>query len=283
MTKSRSHLLLTEFKKHIEALSLPIECPKVFYVSNVHYWSHRDLPANQALPYLNLSGIVELRRHVISLAAPQRLRAAERYLNSEIPQLLAEIELELETGRGKPHRHVVLAGLWEAADEFETILLRNLDRSSSSSALSDFKLRSTFLEKFQERIVKEENIRGWGFEAGEAVGEWVITLEEEKIAVACQDFGGIERARGLSSSSWNTEAMRAVGEDLGDGWDRLMKDLEGVMNSLKDVVEEGFTGGFKGSGKVSFKFFLVSLSIFYALRHGHKLTKNWSRDPELGG
>ena len=71
---------------------------KVFAVSNTEYWEHRDLPKDEALSCLQLSGIFTIRKHCISMVANSQLRAGMKYILHDIPALLGDIELWVQSG-----------------------------------------------------------------------------------------------------------------------------------------------------------------------------------------
>lgn len=73
---------------------------KVFCVSNSEYWDHRNSPKDDALPFLRLSGIIDVRKHCISIVASSQLRIAMKYLNDDIPALLGDIQLWVQAGAG---------------------------------------------------------------------------------------------------------------------------------------------------------------------------------------
>jgi len=70
----------------------------VFCVSNRDYEQNRKKARDVALPYLHLSNIIDVRRHCISLVAQSQLRAAERYMNDQIPTLLGSVALWVQSG-----------------------------------------------------------------------------------------------------------------------------------------------------------------------------------------
>lgn len=70
----------------------------MFCVSNTDYWEHRDQPKDSALPLLELSGIIELRRHCVSLLEDDQLRIAMKYIRDDIPAILSEIALWVQSG-----------------------------------------------------------------------------------------------------------------------------------------------------------------------------------------
>ena len=73
---------------------------KVFCVSNKDYWDHRDLSKDEALPFLQLSGILSLRKHCISMVASSQLFSAMKYIRDGIPAVLGDIDLWVQSGAG---------------------------------------------------------------------------------------------------------------------------------------------------------------------------------------
>lgn len=79
---------------------MPGDGVKVFCVSNTLYWDHRSLPKDEALPYLQLSNVLAIRKHCLSMVAQSQLRIATKYLRNEIPALLRDVDLWVESGAG---------------------------------------------------------------------------------------------------------------------------------------------------------------------------------------
>jgi len=73
---------------------------QTFCVSNTLYWDHRTNPANVALPYLQLSGIINLRQHCIGIVAEDNLYATKTYVNNEVPAFLGSLQLWVNAGAG---------------------------------------------------------------------------------------------------------------------------------------------------------------------------------------
>lgn len=71
---------------------------KVSCISNKIYWDHREQPKADSLPWLKLSGILEIRKHCISIVAHRQRQAAQRYMRDDIPALLAQISLWVQSG-----------------------------------------------------------------------------------------------------------------------------------------------------------------------------------------
>ena len=71
---------------------------KVFCISNLFYWDHRNKPKEKATPFLALSGILGLRRHCIAVVGDSQCRIATNYIRNEIPGLLADVNLWVQSG-----------------------------------------------------------------------------------------------------------------------------------------------------------------------------------------
>lgn len=95
----------------------------IFCVSNTLYWSVRDQAAHRALPTLELSGILAMRRHFLSIVASSQLRAARTYINDEVPNILSQIDLWVQSGarQGSEERRAVIR---QTILEVEEILTR---------------------------------------------------------------------------------------------------------------------------------------------------------------
>jgi hypothetical protein len=87
--------LRQQYRNHPIATSLSIFC-----VSNSTYWDNRGKPSDVALPYLEFSGIIDLRRYCIGVVAQSRLEATRKFIKDEIPALLGSIELWIDAGSG---------------------------------------------------------------------------------------------------------------------------------------------------------------------------------------
>jgi len=72
----------------------------IFCVSKDYYWSRRFKSRVQCLPYLELSGIMELRKHCLSIVAKSQYRAAQDYMQNSVPALLNSLELWIQAGSG---------------------------------------------------------------------------------------------------------------------------------------------------------------------------------------
>jgi hypothetical protein len=102
----KSFLITTRNHKVTDALrasyqnEIPGENLPVFCVSNLEYWEHRTRPKERALPFLRLSGILEVRKYCLSIVAGSQLCAAIEYMTDAIPALLGSVELWIQSSSG---------------------------------------------------------------------------------------------------------------------------------------------------------------------------------------
>jgi len=91
---------VTKALENIYGEKLPGNELKVFCVDNIMYQDHRSNPKDEALPFLQLSGIFAVRKHCIAIVASSQLRNARKYINDDIPALLGDVELWVQSGAG---------------------------------------------------------------------------------------------------------------------------------------------------------------------------------------
>lgn len=72
----------------------------VFCVGNKMYQEKRNLDKSVSEKYLSLSGVIEVRRHLIAAVGESQLRASKNFLEHNVPALLRDIELWVQSGAG---------------------------------------------------------------------------------------------------------------------------------------------------------------------------------------
>jgi hypothetical protein len=87
--------LLKKYRQQVVKGNLHVHC-----VSNTMYWEHRERPKSRAMPYLNLCGILAIREHCMSLVSESRYAAALNYMENDIPALLSDALLWVQSGSG---------------------------------------------------------------------------------------------------------------------------------------------------------------------------------------
>lgn len=89
--------LRTEYQTRAQARG---EMLYVFCVGNEMYRTKRNLDKSVSGKYLSLSGIIDVRRHFIAAVGESQLRASKNFLEHNVPALLRDIELWVQSGAG---------------------------------------------------------------------------------------------------------------------------------------------------------------------------------------
>lgn len=96
---TRNEIVCQQLQERYEG-QIPGDELSVFCVSNVDYWEKRDQPKDVSIDLLELSGMLEVRKHCISIVAESQLRAATLYMRRKIPALLNSLQLWVQSGSG---------------------------------------------------------------------------------------------------------------------------------------------------------------------------------------
>lgn len=79
---------------------IPTKQLTVFCVGKTYYWSDRDSPKDKSADRLNLSGVIQLRRHCMSIVSEAQYQAATRYMETQVPAALNLVQLWVQSGSG---------------------------------------------------------------------------------------------------------------------------------------------------------------------------------------
>ncbi|KAK0375078.1 hypothetical protein CLIM01_07570 [Colletotrichum limetticola] len=115
----------------------------VFCVSNILYWDERHKPRDVALPSLQLSGILALRKHCLGIIADSQLSIAKRYIDNDIPAILGEAALWVESGAGSAGAEQKLH-IRDTLNVIESRLKRELTRRNSDISLVGTSIKDEF-------------------------------------------------------------------------------------------------------------------------------------------
>ncbi|KAH7129906.1 hypothetical protein B0J13DRAFT_627047 [Dactylonectria estremocensis] len=200
---------------------------RVFCVSNKNYWENRTEPRDAALPHLQLSGILEVRKYCISIVANSQRRLATRYMRDEIPALFAQVELWVQSGAGTAdaeRKEVVRRTL----DELESRLKRDL--KSNSSVVNN--VAKSIKQDFLEQVYEKRCIYEWSESAMEAGYEW-SGWHHASYSAFCRQYGNY-RTGAAGKHNWNEEAIDGMVRDLKRPW----IDFRGSVSTREADVEK---------------------------------------------
>ncbi|KAJ3532728.1 hypothetical protein NM208_g8311 [Fusarium decemcellulare] len=232
---------------------------KVFCVSNKDYWGHRDEPKRKAKPFLDLSGILQVRKHCISIVANSQRRIATRYMKDEIPVFLADVNLWVQSG-ARTASEERREALCQRLDEVERQLRREF--TSSSSVVN--RVAHSYKRNFKDHIYGPRRISSWSRSARGASSEWsgwhhgelpppspsdlpyqlsklvgqklLRSLAAASYSAFCRNFGDHSTPT-IGTRNWNEEAIQGMVEDLETPWDDLCESLEQHQVDISDHIE----------------------------------------------
>ncbi|KAK3367927.1 hypothetical protein B0H63DRAFT_490012 [Podospora didyma] len=206
----------------------------VFCASNTMYWKHRhERPSERALPFLQLSGIIGIRKHCMALVSESQLRIALKYMLDDIPDLISRVELWVQSGAGSvdaEQRQIVRTELNALEDQLRK---KMRERESPLQALSNLLARD-----FNENIYRRRNISRWTQGAMSAGLRWSY-WNHGTYAAFCR-HNGIHTTAKAGYHNWNEEAIEAMTRDLSDPWStfqQLLRDRAGIVATF---INEAF-------------------------------------------
>ncbi|KAH6633922.1 hypothetical protein B0J18DRAFT_414751 [Chaetomium sp. MPI-SDFR-AT-0129] len=208
----------------------------VFCASNTLYWEKRDSrPLGVTIRFLELSGIIPIRRHCMGLVSQNQLRIATKYLRDDIPNLLSKVELWVQKGAGTADAEKKRA-VREALDQLEGQLRRRLD--GVTSPLNNLGRRLT--DAFQETLYRRREISRWtegAIQAGQVWSGW----NPATYAAFCRNYGTYN-TQAAGYHCWNEEAMRSMNDDLADPWKHFETEVQRRLDAGQTFVSETLDG-----------------------------------------
>ncbi|CAG9972550.1 unnamed protein product [Clonostachys byssicola] len=199
---------------------------RVFCVSNKLYNDKRNEPKDRALPYLKLSGIIDLRKHCISIVAQAQRRVVVQFINDEIPALLSKIQLWVQSGArtaDQERRIAIIAAL----DNIERELRTNLRRHSRPG--------QTMQRDFNTLVLGRIQLLSWTqFAADTSLDRngW----HHSSYSAFVSNFGNHSTPK-AGTHDWNLEAMEKMVEDLRTPWESLASTLYERQSELTQAIE----------------------------------------------
>ncbi|SPO03125.1 uncharacterized protein DNG_05807 [Cephalotrichum gorgonifer] len=212
---------------------MPRNGVKVFCVSNREYWNHRYAPGDEAHPHLLLSGIFAIRKHCLSIVTESQLRIAMKYLHDDVPALLGEIDLWVQSGAGTmdaERRRAVRRTL----DTLENRLRRHLTAPGSRMNSIAKEMKDEFKDSISAAY--RQNKTEWKRGATDASSIW-HTWHPMTYMAFCRQYG-THYTRLAGSRNWNEEAINTMTADLDPLWENLVSELEDLQETTANLIEE---------------------------------------------
>ncbi|KAF2108978.1 hypothetical protein BDV96DRAFT_652220 [Lophiotrema nucula] len=233
---------VTQELRHLYRRDAGAQELNVLCISNTNYWKYRNKPAREALPFLNLSNIIALRRHCVGIVAESHLRATTEYIRDEIPAFLGSVELWVQAGSGNANaerKKQVLGTLSSVQDQLDEL-------TSPDSEVNE--ISETLREEFKEQIASfmRERSQQWSISAGRASMMW-NSWHHGSYSAFCRKYGSHYTNAVGRHRCWNEEAIELMNDDLSDIWTTFNEDIESHVDSLPQSVTDAFAAIFNAT------------------------------------
>ncbi|OQV10816.1 hypothetical protein CLAIMM_14754 isoform 3 [Cladophialophora immunda] len=221
--------LQTIYQQRIPGGNLPVFC-----ISNLDYWEHRKKPKAESMPFLQLSGILQVRKYCLSIVAESQLRAAVSYMTDAIPALLGSVELWVQSGAGSlsaERKQTIRNSIEEIEDALDTLKLPGSSVNATARAME---------QQFNTRIVRtmRQYSNDWSEAAQDASMEWQ-GWNHGTYSAFCRKYGDYNTTA-VGRRCWNEEAIQAMVTQLATPWRTLQQDLQASQDDLLDAIDGCF-------------------------------------------
>ncbi|KAF2266375.1 hypothetical protein CC78DRAFT_459505 [Lojkania enalia] len=196
---------------------------KIFCISNTIYWDIREEPAAKAEPFLNLCGILDLRRYCTGIVADSHLRAATEYIKDDIPAFIGSVELWVQAGSGNAsaeRKQQILEVVSAAQNE--------LDQVGSLIALTKDVLMIIYRQRAQQ----------WSVDAGQASMDW-NSFHHSSYSAFCRNYG-THFTNAIGYRCWNEEAIASMKNDMSGLWNTFNGDVEFYLDRTQTSINDIF-------------------------------------------
>ncbi|KAI0546704.1 hypothetical protein F4679DRAFT_403678 [Xylaria curta] len=223
--------LITLYKHEV-----PDNLLKVFCASNTMYWDNRNAPKDTAMPYLNLSGVLTIREHCMTIVSESQYMAATKYMRDDIGVLLGELDLWVQSGQGSLNAEKK-EKIRNALDTLGKKLRKGLfGRTSLLNSVAD-----AYKQEFKTRIYRSQgnHVGRWSLAAKGASNDW-SGWHHQTYSAFCRNYGTHSTAA-VGIRSWNQEIIEGMTNDLNTPWDQLQMSLEqrgeDIIESIDDLFD----------------------------------------------
>uniref|UniRef100_L2G701 DUF7605 domain-containing protein n=1 Tax=Colletotrichum fructicola (strain Nara gc5) TaxID=1213859 RepID=L2G701_COLFN len=203
----------------------------VFCISNTEYWSKAMLPKDEAIPSLQLSGIIALRKHCLSIIAESQLRLATKFVTNDIPALLGEAALWVESGAGSANAEQKSA-VRRTLDKIERQLRENLTGRGSDLR----RVGRATREHFQNQVYDDQRTDRWKRTAVNATREW-YGWAHQTYGAFCRNYGNY-CTPAVGPHDWNQDIIAKMARDLTPQWKQMLSSVQGRLNTGVENLED---------------------------------------------
>ncbi|KAI0509571.1 hypothetical protein F5B22DRAFT_657953 [Xylaria bambusicola] len=212
---------------------------KVFCASNSIYWDWRQENRDQAMPHLELSGVLAIRLHCMAMVSESQYAASIKYMRDDIGVLLGELNLWVQSGQGS---------LSAERKEKVRSTLGTLERKlylELCGRSSKLNIANSYKQEFDTKLyrLQGDRVNGWSVTAKHASNDWT-GWHHASYAAFCRNFGTHHTAK-VGSRNWNEEIIEQMVVDLSAPWEQLQFNLDikrdDITEFIGDIFEEADT------------------------------------------
>ncbi|PQK15746.1 hypothetical protein BB8028_0006g00680 [Beauveria bassiana] len=186
----------------------------VFCVSNTLYQKKRQAKMEIAQAYINLSGIIDLRRHCVSIVSANQHREASGFMKTDIPKLLAAIDLWVQSGEDTWDGEL-RAAVKTALDDVEARLESALDLQAPFRKISQ-----VLCQIFEAEVYEKRRVNEWSESAYAAAHQW-SAWHHATYSAFCRQYGNYT-TNAVGHHDWNGEANGQMARHMKSPWQTLV-------------------------------------------------------------
>ncbi|CEJ81031.1 hypothetical protein VHEMI01183 [[Torrubiella] hemipterigena] len=221
---TRSEDVIEKLTAHYEEF-IPENNLQVYCISNDFYWDNRDADREESQPYLNLSGIIQLRKRCISIVSNAQHEAATSFMQNDIPALIANVGLWVESGAATMDDERK-----ESIRRVCGVLEQQLVGAFQSGSAPAVRLSRTLQQQFTDNIWSTRNTAQWADGAKDMASVW-HGWHHATYAAYCRHFGhycsGVQPGR-----NWNEQIIHRMVNDLSTPWESVHNSANGEYDNL---------------------------------------------------
>ncbi|KAM0739598.1 hypothetical protein ACQRIT_004782 [Beauveria bassiana] len=187
---------------------------EVCQFDNTLYQKKRQAKIEIAQAYINLSGIIDLRRHCVSIVSANQHREASGFIKTDIPKLLAAIDLWVQSGEDTWDGEL-RAAVKTALDDVEARLESALDRQAPFRKISQ-----VLCQVFEAEVYDKRRVNEWSESAYAAAHQW-SAWHHASYSAFCRQYGN-HTTNAVGYHDWNGEANGQMARHMKSPWQTLI-------------------------------------------------------------
>lgn len=201
----------------------------VFCVGNKMYLDKRNMDKSVSWRYLDLSGIIEVRRHLVGLVGESQLRTSKIFLDRQVPALLRDVEIWVQSGAGSAS-----AEEKQAVRDVLGKVEKKLEKGLTSRRSPVSTIQRCLNESFGTRIWEGRQISRWTDSSRDACMDW-NQWHHGSYAAWLRNKGEHQTGT-VPYCNWNREVINDMVTDTSPTWEVLLSDVRLLKATLKQSI-----------------------------------------------